>query len=166
MTLVFPTVVCIASLIAVLRFSLLIDVLLDRIAENLDDPRNQGSVRQSPTLALPHRPVAAALGCPHPRLPRPPHHRRQNPPRSHPLPQALLASARSTDHHVPTRNATVNGLTSMGTSARSGESPAHGARTAPRMTQLRQLLRLHAAPAVTVGSCRCSASGRQPGCLG
>jgi transposase len=39
--------------------------------------------------ALPHHPVQAPLGPAHPALPATPPVRRQNPPRSHPLPQAL-----------------------------------------------------------------------------
>jgi hypothetical protein len=54
-------------------------------------------------------------GCPgmpaHPRLSRPPHRRRQNSPRNHPLPQALRPRDLP-DHHGPTRNRAVSGLTS------------------------------------------------------
>jgi len=66
--------------------------------------------------ALPHRPVPAALGHPHPRLPHPPHHRRQNPPRSHPLPQAIHRPRNRSDHHIPTQNAALSCLTSIGAS--------------------------------------------------
>jgi transposase len=46
------------------------------------NPPSPPQPRRQPTSqfrALPHRPIPAALGHPYPRLPRPPHHRRQNP---------------------------------------------------------------------------------------
>jgi transposase len=84
------------------------------LGQNHPPPAQSRRRPPSQRRALPHHPVPPALGCPHPRLPRPPYHRRQNPARSHPLPQALYRPRGLPDHHVPTRTAALSGLTSRG----------------------------------------------------
>jgi hypothetical protein len=87
--------------------------------------------------ALPQRLITAALGRPYPRLPRPTHHRRQDPPRSHPLLKALHRSREVPDHHISTGNTAVRGLTSIGASA----PPSSGAGQARRRLSMYEHIR-------------------------
>ena len=71
------------------------------------DQPSPAQPRRRPTSqlrALPHHHLPTTLRRSHPRLPRPSHHPRQNPPRSHPLPQALPRPRDLPDHRLPTRS--------------------------------------------------------------
>jgi transposase len=130
------------------------------LGPNQPSPTQSRRRPSSQRRALPHRPVPAALGHPHPQLPHPPHHRRQNPPRSHPLPQAIHRPRDLPDPHDTTRTTALSGLTSIGASAPEegrprpvcAQRPAHrrarlpGIRSAHGLTRRPRLLRAAQSP--------------------